>query len=147
MSFGPLAETHSPTGYEPTDLAEEDNSFLVKPMFFHRPPSMTSTCDSAESIATPPPESEMLASPLYLQEREASADRSRVYHSFRENSMSSSSHFRGQCTETCRSVLSHKKVESRDTFPTENAFPQDINQLKEKTKLYSGSLNRKKLRG
>ena len=28
-------------------------------------------------------------SPLYLQEREASADRSRVYHSFKENSVSS----------------------------------------------------------
>ena len=50
-------------------------------MFFHRP-SMTSTYESAESIATPP-ESDlddeqiriMLASPLYLQESEASADR------------------------------------------------------------------------
>ena len=52
MSFGPLAETHSPTGYE------EDNSTLVKPMFFHRP-SMTSTYDLAESIATLPPESDL----------------------------------------------------------------------------------------
>ena len=37
MSFGPLAETHSPTGYKPKDLTEEDASKLVKPMFFHRP--------------------------------------------------------------------------------------------------------------
>ena len=89
VSFGPLAETHSPTGYEPKKLTEEDNSILVKPMFFHRP-SMTSTSDSAECIATLATESDlddkqilnMLASPLYLQEREASADRSRVYHSF-----------------------------------------------------------------
>ena len=43
---------------------------------------MTSTHDPAESSATPPPESDlddeqirnMLASPLYLQEREVSAD-------------------------------------------------------------------------
>ena len=50
--FRPLAETHPPTGYEPKDLTQEDNSVLfAKPMFFHRP-SMTSTFDSAESIAT-----------------------------------------------------------------------------------------------
>ena len=53
MSFGPLAETHSPTVYDPTDLTEEDTSILVKPMFIHKP-SMTSTYDSAESIATHP---------------------------------------------------------------------------------------------
>ena len=46
-------------------------------MFFHRP-SMTSTCDSAEGIATSPSESDlddeqlwdMRTSPLYLQETE-----------------------------------------------------------------------------
>ena len=82
VSRPPFAETHSPTGYEPKDLTEEDNFILVKPMYFHRS-SMTSTCSSAESIATSPPESKlddeqirnMLASPLYLQESEASADR------------------------------------------------------------------------
>ena len=42
VSFDPLAETHSPTGYEPKDLTEEDTSILVKPMFIYRP-SMTST--------------------------------------------------------------------------------------------------------
>ena len=63
-----------------------------KPMFFHKP-SMTSTCNTSESIATPPPESDldddqirnMVASPLYPQEREVSADQSRVDHSFREH--------------------------------------------------------------
>ena len=58
---------------------------------------MASTLDSAESIATPP-ESDfddeqlraLLASPLYLQERGASAERSQVHHSERENLMSSS---------------------------------------------------------
>ena len=77
-----MAETTSPTGYEPKDLTEESNSKLVKLMFFHRP-SMTSTYDSAESIATLPLESDlddeqkrnMPVSLLYLQEREASADR------------------------------------------------------------------------
>ena len=38
---------------ENSDLAEEDNPVQVKPLFLHRP-SMTSTYDSAESIATPP---------------------------------------------------------------------------------------------
>ena len=60
---------------------------------------MASTCDSEESIATPPPDSDLdddeiralLASPLYLQEREANAERLQVYHSVRENLMSSSS--------------------------------------------------------
>ena len=45
-SFGSMAETHSPSSYEPKDLTEVDSSKLVKPMFFHRP-SMTSTYDSA----------------------------------------------------------------------------------------------------
>ena len=42
---------------------------------------------------------------------------------------------------------SHRK-ESRvkKHFPTEKTFPQDSNQFKHKTKLYSGSLIRKKLR-
>ena len=121
-------------------------------MFFHRP-RITSTYDSAESIATPRPESDlddeqirnMLASPRYLLEREASADRSRVYRSFRENSVSSSSQFREsagnlpQCSHTEESrVKTH--------FPTEKAFPQDIKRFKEKVKLFSGSLTWKKLR-
>ena len=85
------------TGHEPKDLAENDD-LCVKPLFFHRP-SITSTYDSADSIATLRPESDLddwqiralLASPLYLQEREASADRSQVYHSVRENLVSCSS--------------------------------------------------------
>ena len=60
---------------------------------------MASTCDSEESIATRPPDSALdddqiralLASSLYHQEREANAERSQVYHSVRENLMSSSS--------------------------------------------------------
>ena len=59
---------------------------------------LSSTQDSAESIATPPEadfDDEQLrilvASPLFIQEREASAERSQVYHSERENFMSKSS--------------------------------------------------------
>ena len=48
---GPLAEPQLPTGYEPNDLIVM-NSTEVTPIFFHRP-SVTSTYDSAESIATP----------------------------------------------------------------------------------------------
>ena len=73
-SFGSLADLHSPASQKPKDLAEEDNPVQVQPLLFHRP-SMTSTYDSAESIATPLPESDLhdeqirtlLASP---QERE-----------------------------------------------------------------------------
>ena len=48
----------------------------------HRP--LDSDLDDEQILA-------LLASPLYLQEREASAERSQVYHSERENLMSSSS--------------------------------------------------------
>ena len=111
-----MAEPPSITGHEPKQLAEhkdhghltEDNQIVeyqdlaehdnlrVKPLFFH-PPSMTSTYDSAEGIVTTPPDSDLdeeqiralLASPLYPQERVADAERSHVYHSARENLMSS----------------------------------------------------------
>ena len=52
VSFGPVPESTSCTGYEPKNLIEV-NSMEIKPMFFHKP-SMTSTCDTSESIATPP---------------------------------------------------------------------------------------------
>ena len=79
---------------------------------------MTSTFDSAESIATSPAESDlddeqlrdMLASPLYLQKKEASADRSRV----RENSVSSSSHFRESAGKPA-AVFSHKRKSSQES--------------------------------
>ena len=82
-----------------------------------------STYGSAESIATPPPDSDLddeqirnvLASPLYSQEKEASADRSRVYHSFRENSVSSSSHFREGAGKPA-AVFSHKRKWSQETL-------------------------------
>ena len=83
-------------------------------MFFHRP-SITSTLDSAESIATLPPESDLddeqiralLALPPYLQEREASADRTQVNHPVIENSVSSSSGEFQDTESTCSGKLSH----------------------------------------
>ena len=75
---------------------------------------------SAVSIATLPPESDLddeqnralLASPLFLQEREASADLSQVYHhSVREKKgvkfTSSSEEYR----ETSRVVFKQKEIE------------------------------------
>ena len=95
---------------------------VIKSIFFHKP-SMMSTHDTPESIAPLPPESDldddqirnMLALPLYLQEREASADRSLVYHSFRESSVSSSSHFRGNAGKPA-ALFSHTRNSSQDTF-------------------------------
>ena len=76
----------------------EHEDLRVKPLSFHQS-IIASTYDSAESIATPPPQSDLddeqlralLASPLYVQEREACAEHSQVYQSERENLMSSSS--------------------------------------------------------
>ena len=148
VSFGSLADLHWPTGYELKDLAEEDNLVQVKPSFFQRP-SMTSTYDSAESIATLPPESglddeqirTLLASPLYLQKRDASADRSRVYHSLRKNSVSSSSHFREYGMREPVALLSNKRKSSQEAL-SDKIFPQNINRFQE-TNLISDPLTRK----
>ena len=51
VSLGYLAEPTTCTGYEPKDLAGNED-FRVKPLFFHRP-RKASTYDSAESSATP----------------------------------------------------------------------------------------------
>ena len=92
---------------------------------------MTSTCDSAESIATLPPESDlddeqirnMLASPLCSQEREASADRSRAYHSFRENSSVKFISLPRKCRETCRNVLTQRKSSQETLSDREGISP------------------------
>ena len=120
-SIGYVADVRTSTVYEPKDLAEIDD-LCVKQLFFYRP-SFTSTHESARSIATPPPESDLddeqiralLASHQYLQEREASADRSQVYHCERILSVEfiSSSEEYG---ETLLVVLKQKKIESRNIF-------------------------------
>ena len=102
------------------DLAEHED-LRVKHLFFHRP-STASTYDSAKSTVTPSPDSHLddeqiralLDSPLYLQEREANAERTQVYHSARENLMSSSS----QIPIAGRPValFSSKNRSNQDTF-------------------------------
>ena len=54
--------------------------------------------------------------------REATVDRSQVFHSFQENAVSSSSHFRESAGELA-ALFSN--------FPTETAFPQDIKRFNE----------------
>ena len=123
-----------------------------KSMFFHKP-SMTSTFDTSDRIATHPPESDlddeqirnMLAPPLYLQEREASADRSRVYHSFRENWVCSSSPFRESAGKPA-AVFSHKRKSSQDTSSDREGISSGHQTVQGKVKFSSGSLIRKKLR-
>ena len=110
------------------DLAQHED-LRVKPLSVHQ--SITaSTYISAESIATLPPESyldneqlrALLASPLYLQGREASVERSQVYHSERENLMSSSSQ---DPTSTGKPVamFSSQNRLNQDTFPIETILP------------------------
>ena len=80
---------------------------------------MTSTCDVAEGITTPPPESDM--DDEKIQEREASADRSRVYHSFRENSVLSSSHIRDSAGKPA-AMFSHERKSSQETLSDRKHF-------------------------
>ena len=98
-------------------------------MFFHRP-SITSTYDSAESIATLPPESDLddeqiralLVSPLSLQGREASADRSQVHFSVRENLVSCSSQVPKSIGKSRRVAFKRKDIESRNIFRQRRFF-------------------------
>ena len=122
-----MADALPPTVYEPKDLAEDDD-LCVKPLFFHRP-SITSTYDSSESIATPPPESDLddeqirapLASPLCLQEREASADRSHVYRSVRETWCQVPSQV-PKSTEKPVALFSIKRKSSQEAFSDREDF-------------------------
>ena len=106
-------------------------------MFFHRP-SMTSTCGPAESIATPPPESDlddeqlrdMLASPLYLQER--SKCRSITSLSLQQRKLSVKFiSLPSQSRETCSSILTQEKVESRVTFRAVRGEIEALSRLSE----------------
>ena len=79
--------------------------------------------------ASQPPESDiddeqlraLLASPLYLQEREAIAERSEVYHSERENLMSSSSQDPTSTGKPVAVFSSHNRL-NRDTFSDRDEF-------------------------
>ena len=80
------------TGVSPKTTSLLNTRICVLPPTEH-------SVDSAESIVTPPLDADwddeqlraLLASPLYLQEREENAGRSQVYHSKRQDLTSSSS--------------------------------------------------------
>ena len=142
---GALTDTPPRTGYEPNWIVEDgdyrhftgDGQFTeledlrVRSLSFHKS-IVATTYDSDESIATPP-ESDfddeqhraLLASPLYLHYRGASAERSQVYHCERENLMARSSQ---DPTSTRKpvAVFSSQNRLNQDTFPIQTNFPQDI---------------------
>ena len=127
VSFGHLAETHSPSGYEPKDLTEEDASILVKAMSFHTP-SM-SPYGAHESIATPRSDLDdeqtrnMLVSPLYLT-GERSKCRPNTSLSLLQRNLSVKFI---SLPRKRRETFSLKKSRVKKHFPTKKAFPQDIN--------------------
>ena len=89
---------------------------------------LSSAQDSAESIATPQEADfddeqlrTLLASQLYLQEREASAGRSQVYHSERENLMSRSSQDPTSAGKVV-AVFSSQNRLNQDTFSDRDEF-------------------------
>ena len=106
----------------------EHEDLRVKPLSFHQS-IIASTYDSAESIATPLPESDLddeqlralLASPLYVQEQEASAEHSQVFHSERENLMSSSSHDPIGTGKLVALFSSHNRL-NQETFSDREEF-------------------------
>ena len=83
----------------------------------------------------------LLASPLYLQEREANADRSQVYHSVRENLMSSSSQDSKSTGKPVVLFSSRNRSNQEMSFDRAN-FPQDINRFWETMHRYSDSFIR-----
>ena len=106
----------------------EHEDLRVKPLFFHQS-IIASTYETVEGIATPHPESDLddeqlrtlLASPLYVQEREASAEHSQVYHSERENLMSSSSQDPISTGKLVALFSSHNRL-NQETFSDREEF-------------------------
>ena len=147
------------TGYEPKHLADKHNTeekhfaedqdlaehedLRVKPLTFHRL-STASTCGAAESIATPPLESDsdyeqiraLLALQLYMQEREANADRPQVYHSVRENLISSSSQDPKSTGRPVALFSRKKQVESRNAI---QELTSQIQELQERVNCMNDS--------
>ena len=121
------------------------NNTEVSPIFFHRS-SVTSAYNSAESIATLPPESDsddeqtrdMLDSPLHLQEREAPTTSLSLLQ--RELCVKLIT-FPSRRGESCSCVLTHES-RVKNLAPIETVFPWHIEQFKEKMKYYPDSLTR-----
>ena len=119
LLFGRCAEQSPITGYEPSALVEVSSTEAPPMKLPSRKGSLGSTCDD---LATPPAASEvgkrsdlgMMASPLFLQGRETSANQSRIYHSNRQSSGTSFSRFRsGTGKPAARSQ--HRRKLSRDS--------------------------------
>ena len=170
------AELPPPTGYEPIGIVDdqvnmhftEDDQITelegrVESLSYNHS-FLPSTYDSAESIATPPEADfddeqlrALLASPLHLQVRGASAERSQVYHSERESLMSSSSQdpTTGGTGETCRSVFKQRSDQEtvsarvrriKTHFPIGTNVPWNINRFLGVMNRFSDSLTRQMLR-
>ena len=103
---------------EPSDLTEMNNT-EVTPIFFQRP-SVTSTCESAESIAT-------LLNRIWTISKYGTCW---LHHC--------------ACAWRPAAVFSHTRKSS--LAPTETVFPWHIEQFKEKMKPFPDSLNRKMTR-
>ena len=127
-----MADVPPSTGYEPKDLAENDNP-CVKLLFFHRHRVKLRLTITAESIATPPPESNLddeqiralLASPLYLWERNKCGP---ITHSVRENLVSSSSQV-PKSTGKPVALFSSKRKSSQETFSDREEFSSEHQQV------------------
>ena len=145
-----MTETHSPTGYEPKDLAENHTSFFGQTDVFPQTEHDIDSIIQLRALRLPPPEPDlddeqirnMLAGYTAVLTGERSTCRPITSSSLlqRKNSVkfiSLQRRWRETCTQESR-VKKH--------FPTEKAFPQDINQFKKEVKLSSGSLIRKKVR-
>ena len=112
---------------------------------FHRP-SVTSTYDSAESIATLPLESvlddeqmrNMLASQLYIQEREKQVQTDHKFITPSEKTLYQ--------VETCSCVHTQEESRVKNRTSTETVFPWHIEQFKERMNHYPDSLSRKMTR-
>ena len=126
------------------------NNTEVTPMFFHRP-SVTSTYDAAESIATSPPQSDlddeqirdMLASPLAPTGERSRCRPTTSLSLLKRKLCVKLITFPSKRGETCSSVLTQKNIESRSTFRQGRPFLRTSTQFQEQTKLSTGSLIRK----
>ena len=126
-----IAEDQEDMHFTQDGQITELEELRVKLLSFHQS-IILSTYDSAESIATPPKSDlddehlrTLLASPLYLHERGASAERSQVYNSEREHLMSSSSQnpTTGD-TGKLVAVFSSQKVEEKDSSFSQRHTPK-----------------------
>ena len=140
-----LADLHSPTGLWAQRSCRRWQSCAG---FFHTP-SLTSTYDTSESIATRNPESSLdddqIREPCWLhhctykREKQVLTDHE-FFHPLRENSVSSSSHFRentGKPVARVRATplrcFSNKKMSSQEAPPEREDFPHNIKKFQETT--------------